>query len=1108
MLKALHGASIDALIESANTYVAESGREYYRDDSMTNIRWRAENKTLLCDVVCERFHCVLLGVSDGKLRVKCNCNSEVDWLCKHCMLVLMTIKGLLSKTPVYGHTLDEDIQIRFLSTLLSIGAPAKRIKKSKPMRRKNAPALILSIFKPSVLEVEFFSYESEPEDLIPSAYLPMLNDASGAAEPLLIEYLSTQSDVLPLYWKSGHDYTQMAWDANGVEEQAKTVFHAMATQVQISIGSSGSSGVREGLECVGKGLAFDWKNGVLFRLHPDRNLRLYRDLCDEDPTYEPSDHGLKMTHSLFNELSVRCTTGVADVLPDYLCFMEQNERVTDIATRGASLVIQCKKGKPNTVLKLHSDEVSIDGLLEHFLYWLSVLPGPLKTAKNKDLGYALISGLFHLVSEDDLAAYVANSPILDEFEPYFREECEASLRTIFQAIQFASTAILSIQNKQFFLVKAGLKSLWMAGLSMSRLLDVPLESLFETGFAEVPSTHFSAMLPYLVTELNGFGVSLSYKNKLMESVPLDIEITTLQDAHNLDWFEIHPSIIKAGKRLSSVEWQGILNGVVQWENDGRIQVMSPESMEIVKLIQSQFQKTQEAKSALPIRLPRLQIFDWLALRKRGVTLNLDEKNHAILDRLEDLKKIEPTLVPSRLNGVLRSYQVEGYSWLSFLYSHRFGGCLADEMGLGKTLQAIALLAGIHSGEIPSPFSFSGYCPHLIVVPPTLMFNWEEELHRFYPDFTVNKYVGPGRSLETESDIVLMSYDTLRNDVKLIKKSAFHVIIFDEAQIIKNIQSKRASAARQLDGKFKLTLTGTPLENHLGEYFSVIDLAIPGLLGTYAEFQDMAKSDDLSPILKKTQMFVLRRKKEAVLDTLPPKQESNISLDLSPEQEMFYSRIVSEVRADIKQAYAEKTASQAGIVALSAILRLRQICVCPSAIDPEFEKMSPKIGFLCNRLSELLEDNSSALVFSQFRNGLDKVEAELKKSGHPYFRIDGSTPMAKRKELIAEFQNSDAPQIFLISLKTGGVGLNLYKANYVFHLDPWWNPAVENQASDRAHRIGQSKTVFVYRLLMRHSIEEKMMVLKEKKAALFDTIMHGASHKLAKMTEDDFDFLLS
>lgn len=1108
MLKALHGASIDALIESGNNYVLESGRDYYRDDTVTNIRWKSENKTLVCDVVCERFYTVLLGVHNGKLKVKCSCNTEEGWLCKHCMLVLFTMKGLLSTKPLYGHTLDPDMQVQFLSKLLSIGAPARRIKKTKPMRRKNAPALILYEYKPATIEVSYFSYESEAADRIPKAYLPMLDDDSGRAEALLIDYLTNVPDPLPVYWNSDNDYTRMQWDPTITDEVPKTVFHAKATQVQISLGSMGADGVREAVEYVGKGLALDWKQGLLFQLPSKRKERLFRGLCSEDPTYLPSDHALKMTHSLFNELAVRCSSDGDGALPDYLCFMEQGERVTDIPNSVGTIGLQYKKSGATTVVKLHSDALPIDGLLQQCLDCLGALPPPLTTIKNRDIGYALISGVFNLKSEADLTSYIAGSTVLVDLEPYLREECESALRTVFAIVQMANASILSVQDKKFTLLHGGLKELWMTGLSLYRLLDLPLDAFFDMGYAEFTSDRFTAILPYLLPELEGLGVSMAHKNKLLESVPIDIEVTTLQDENNLDWFEIHPSIIKEGKRLSNAQWQAILSGTLQWEADGRLQVVSPDAMATLQLIQAQLKQDELDKSDGAIRLPRLQIFDWLALRKRGVTLNLDPENQAIVDRLEDFKKIEPTAPPTQLKATLRPYQLDGYSWLSFLYRHRFGGCLADEMGLGKTLQAIALLAGIHSGEIPCPFSNTEGCPHLIVVPPTLMFNWEEELTRFYPDFKVNKYVGQTRRLDMSADIILMSYDTLRNDVELIKKMSFHVIVFDEAQTIKNIQSKRASAVRLLDGKFKLTLTGTPLENHLGEYYSVIDLAVPGLLGAYDRFQELVKSDDLTPILKKTQLFVLRRTKEAVMDTLPAKQESTISLDLSAEQQMFYSRIVSEVRADIKKAYEEKTASQAGIAALSAILRLRQICVCPSAIDSDFSEVSPKIAFLRIRLTELLEENSSALVFSQFRNGLDKVEQELIESGLPYFRIDGSTPMAKRKALIAEFQGCDTPQIFLISLKTGGVGLNLYKANYVFHLDPWWNPAVENQASDRAHRIGQTKTVFVYRLLMRHSIEEKMMVLKEKKAAMFDTIMKGASHQLSKMTEADFDYLLS
>ncbi len=283
-----------------------------------------------------------------------------------------------------------------------------------------------------------------------------------------------------------------------------------------------------------------------------------------------------------------------------------------------------------------------------------------------------------------------------------------------------------------------------------------------------------------------------------------------------------------------------------------------------------------------------------------------------------------------------------------------------------------------------------------------------------------------------------------------------MIVFDEAQAIKNIFADTTGAVRQLKGRFKVALTGTPVENHVGEYFSIMDLVLPGLLGEYREFQGKAREDltAVLPLLReRTKPFMLRRTKEHILKELPPKVENDVYLELTDEQKRFYNRTVQEVRATIDAAYRGKTASQARIIALTAIMRLRQICLTPQLLLPDLRGPSPKVEFLKDKLEELFSESHSALVFSQFTSFLDVVEAELRVKGIPLLRLDGSTPVVKRKEIVGAFQGSAAPSVFLLSLKAGGQGLNLTRATYVFHLDPWWNPAVENQASDRSHRIG-------------------------------------------------------
>ncbi len=493
-------------------------------------------------------------------------------------------------------------------------------------------------------------------------------------------------------------------------------------------------------------------------------------------------------------------------------------------------------------------------------------------------------------------------------------------------------------------------------------------------------------------------------------------------------------------------------------------------------------------------------------------MKLSPEDEAVIERLLHFERIDPTRLPERLHARLRPYQKEGFHWLAFLYQHRLGACLADDMGLGKTIQAITLLGAVHEGLLePAPGQPLG--PHLVVLPPSLLFNWESELKRFYPELRIGFYTGKERSTEFQScDVVLTTYGMVRKDIEKLKEHYFHVIVFDEAQAVKNIFANTTGATRQLRGYFKVALTGTPLENHLGEYYSILDLCLPGLMGDYDQLKAFIKletSPMLDMLVRRTRPFVLRRTKDAILKELPPKMESDVYLELTEKQKSLYQHTVEQVRSSIEDAYRSKTQGQAQVIALTAIMKLRQLCVSPRLLDRTSKDPSPKLDFVIGKLKELREEGHSALVFSQFTSFLDLLEEELKASELGFSRLDGSTAVKKRKHLVEGFQNGEAPPIFLLSLKAGGQGLNLTRASYVFHLDPWWNPAVENQASDRAHRIGQIQKVSITRILMRHTIEEKMMELKKRKLALYKAVLEDATRGGTgfSISKSDFDFLL-
>ena len=587
----------------------------------------------------------------------------------------------------------------------------------------------------------------------------------------------------------------------------------------------------------------------------------------------------------------------------------------------------------------------------------------------------------------------------------------------------------------------------------------------------------------------------------------------IREGTGIDWFEIRPEIRCDGVALDEADWRAALQQGGLIDSDRGWRVLDRHTLERLRAI---LDLTGEARSdpdaARIVRVPRLQILDWLGLREQGVTVSLPAEDEAVLARLLGFTRIAARPLPKGLHATLRPYQRDGYAWLAFHYEHRFGACLADDMGLGKTLQAICLLAAIKEGRIKTSTGVKG--PHLVVVPTSLLFNWEQELARFAPGLKVHVYSGSARTLDAkDGEVVLTTYGLVRRDIDRLTRMAFHVIVFDEAQTVKNILADTTGAVRRLRGRFTLALTGTPLENHLGEYFSVIDLCMPGLLGDYDEFKTQLKRVEgraLDRVLRRTRPFILRRTKAEILHDLPPKIESEVFLDLTERQKALYQQTVAQVRSTIDEAYATKTSGQAQFIVLTAILKLRQICLSPRLLTNRADEPSPKLSFLVERLQILLEEGHSALVFSQFTSFLDLVQESCTHHALPHHRLDGSTAATTRQARVEAFQTGEQPGVFLLSLKAGGQGLNLTKATYVFHLDPWWNPAVENQASDRAHRIGQQRTVSIVRILMRHSIEDKMMALKQRKLDLYDAVLAGAVRGASQgvLTKADFEFLLS
>lgn len=621
-------------------------------------------------------------------------------------------------------------------------------------------------------------------------------------------------------------------------------------------------------------------------------------------------------------------------------------------------------------------------------------------------------------------------------------------------------------------------------------------------------------LQRVVSVCRTLGVQVQFNEQAIRSEPLSISVDTRASGSDIDWFQLHPSIRCGDRTIAPEEWQKLILGQLLIEDkDGSLIMPHLDAGEgglelLAELLRPQRKKPDGTKAAPDdtLQVSRLEMLDWIMLRKHGVRVTLPEEAEGLFSSLSAFNGIGDFVKPATLNADLRPYQMEGCAWIDFLYRHRFGACLADDMGLGKTVQTIAFLARYFEQRKDSPMGSV-----LIVLPPSLVFNWQEEFIRFAPSLKVAECLRKSAWPEAikNAQIMLTTYDRIRLDLPSLHAHRFEIVVFDEAHNLKNVSAARTKAAAHINRRFTLCLTGTPVENNASEFYSVMTAAVPGIFGTLKAFKEHFREAP-DRILGRSRPFILRRTKDKILKELPKKEEQELFLEMSPMQKEIYTRTVAEVKAEVAEAYQDRPEQQAGIVALAAILRLRQVCVSPELLGKHLPEHAPKFGYMADKLEELQAEGHGALIFSQFIGGLDQMEAVAKERGIDYLRMDGRTPVSKRKDIVQSFQSGKGPAFFFISLKTGGVGLNLTRANYVFHLDPWWNPAVENQASDRAHRIGQTRAVFVQRLIMQHSIEARMLELKARKAELFRQLVEepGAKSAKAGLSRVDFDYLLN
>ncbi|MDH4468610.1 MAG: DEAD/DEAH box helicase [Bacteriovoracaceae bacterium] len=601
-----------------------------------------------------------------------------------------------------------------------------------------------------------------------------------------------------------------------------------------------------------------------------------------------------------------------------------------------------------------------------------------------------------------------------------------------------------------------------------------------------------SVLSYIFHDFQLLEIPIYYQDRLVRKWNPNIQVT--RKTSEINWFEFQVSITP--EDLILLKKMKSESGVIF--SDKGLVVLDSEKQSIFQLIKEQnfteLENPDVSDSALiEVKIAKSRIFEIFALYKMGHLDILTPAEMELCHKLLNLKSLPEFPVADKWKAIARDYQIEGQRWIRFLFESQLGACLADDMGLGKTLQTIMFLESCDlKGKLV-----------LIVCPVSLLHNWMMEFKKF-SSLSPFLFYGNERAQSFPSEgIVLSSYGILRRDyASLFSQKVWDIFVMDEVQNLKNSKSLGAAVARKIQSKFRLCLTGTPVENDISEFTNILDLAVPGVWGPNlgAEISQQG-SEGRSFARQMARPFLLRRTKEQVLKELPPKTEQNIFLSFSEEEELKYRQKLISIQEELNSQEKGKNNI------LTQLLELRLLCLWQHT--NQFQ--STKIKYLMEQLEQILEENHSCLIFSQFTTYLDHIGKAFAKRNWNFCRLDGSMLPGKRQNEVNRFQNGECP-LFLISLKAGGTGLNLTKASYVFIMDPWWNPVVEQQAIDRTHRIGQENPVTIYRPIIKNSVEERVLELQKSKRELFNDLLgqgDGSDDVFSgRLTYEDFRYLLS
>jgi non-specific serine/threonine protein kinase len=586
--------------------------------------------------------------------------------------------------------------------------------------------------------------------------------------------------------------------------------------------------------------------------------------------------------------------------------------------------------------------------------------------------------------------------------------------------------------------------------------------------------------------------------------------TKIRISSGVDWFDAKVDVVFGDQQVSIAEIKRALTNKQQFVqlNDGTLGILPEEWLKKYSLL---FRVGEGKADELKLSKYHLSIIDELYDQRSDeeVLIELEER----YERLRSFNRINEVDPPQELAHILRPYQVAGYHWLNYLSEVGWGGILADDMGLGKTLQALSFIQALKDHNV----KLTG----LVVCPTTLMFNWENEIKKFTPELKYLIHHGGDRARDKKSfepvDVIITTYGTLRSDIKLMLEIEFDFVILDESQAIKNPHSKVTKAASLLRSKNRLCLSGTPLQNNTFDIYAQMNFLNPGMLGSIEFFRNefatpidkFGEPEQKDHLKKLLYPFILRRTKEQVAKDLPEKTETILFCEMEDEQRKIYDAFRNDFRNKILGVINEQGIERSQLTILQGLMKLRQICDSPSIMNEveRYPNVSIKLDELGREITENI-GNHKALIFSQFLGMLALIKEKLIELNVPFEYFDGSTTAIDREKAIRSFQADDNVRVFLISLKAGGVGLNLTAADYVYIVDPWWNPAVEQQAIDRTHRIGQTKNIFAYRMICKDTIEDKILQLQDRKRALAKDLIADDATFVKSLSREDVEYLFS